>query len=83
MQMARGSLWPCQVAAHHGPLAARFGYDMRDGEGDSLPLAGIRSAGDIESFRRRPHPMCRFCDNGKLSIVPWRRSELVAEEWLA
>ena len=83
LQMARGALWPCQVTAHHRHFADCFGYDMRDSEGDALPLAGIRSTDDIEDFRRRVHPMCRFCDNRRLSIVPWERSQKAAEEWLA
>ena len=83
LQLARGAIWPCQVSALHGAFARRFGYGMRDEPGDSLALDVIDSAGDIEGFRRRPHPMCRYCDNDGLTVAPWGRSELSAEEWLA
>lgn len=78
-----GALWPCQVAAHHGDFAQRFGFDMHDAPDDSLPLAAIGSADDIETFRRRAHPMCRFCDNGALTVAQWKSSKLEAGEWLA
>ena len=83
LQLARGAIWPCQVSALHGAFARHFGYDMRDGPDDSLPLGAVGSADDIEEFRRRPHPMCRYCDNGALTVEPWRRSGLIAQEWLA
>ncbi|MBP3884997.1 MAG: radical SAM protein [Olsenella sp.] len=83
LQLARGAIWPCQVAAHHGPLARRFGYDMHDEPADSLSLADICSADDIEAFRRMPHPICRHCDNDALTVMPWGRSKLSADEWLA
>ena len=56
---------------------------MHDGPDDSLPLGSIGSAEDIEDFRRRPHPMCRYCDNDALTVAPWERSQLKAEEWLS
>jgi len=83
LQLARGAIWPCQIAAHHGSFARRFGYDMHDEPDDSLPLASIRSTDDIETFRRRSHPMCRHCENAALCVVPWKRSQLDAAEWLA
>ena len=83
MQLSRGAIWPCQVSALHGAFARRFGYEMRDEPEDSLALDAIGSADDIENFRRRPHPMCRYCDNDRLTVAPWRRSELLAEEWLS
>lgn len=83
LQLARGAIWPCQVAAHHGSLARRFGFDMHDSPADSLPLASISSTDDIETFRRMPHPMCRYCNNDTLTVVPWGRTELAADEWLA
>ncbi|MBQ9003765.1 MAG: hypothetical protein IJ087_18120, partial [Eggerthellaceae bacterium] len=83
LQLARGAIWPCQVAAHHGAFARRFGYDMHDAPVDSLPLASIVSADDIETFRRMAHPLCRYCDNDVLTVVPWERSNLSADEWLA
>ena len=83
LQLARGALWPCQVAAHHSSFAQRFGYDLHDKPDDALPLSSIASTDDIETFRRRPHPMCRHCDNDALTVVPWDRSKLAADEWLA
>lgn len=83
LQLARGAIWSCQVAAHGGAFAQRFGYGMHDEAGDSLPLNAIGSVDDIEAFRRRSHPMCRHCDNSKLTVVPWKRSTLSASEWLA
>ena len=83
LQLARGALWSCQVAAHHRHLAERFGLDMRDGPGDSLPLSSIVSLDQIEDFRRRKHPMCRFCNSEGMETVPWRRSACVASEWVA
>ena len=83
LQLARGAIWPCQIAAHHGSLDWHFGCGMHDSPDDSLPLALIGSAEDIETFRRRPHAMCRYCDNGALSVAPWERSRLEAGEWLA
>lgn len=83
LQLARGAIWPCQVSAHHDSFARRFGYDMCDAPDDALPLASISSADDIETFRRRSHPMCRYCDNDALTVVPWERSKLAAIEWLS
>lgn len=83
LQLARGAIWPCQVAAHHGAFAQRFGYGMHDAPADSLPLESIASAEGIETFRRMPHPMCRHCDNDALSVMPWTHSKRVAAEWLA
>lgn len=82
-QLARGAIWPCQVAAHHAGFARRFGLDMHDEPDDALALDGISSADDIEAFRRCPHPMRRYCDNDALTIAPRERSGLAADEWLA
>ena len=83
LQLTRGAIWPCQVAAHHGILARRFGYHMHDGPDDALRLDTIVTVDDIESFRRRSHPMCRFCDNDALKVAPWEQSKFEASEWLA
>lgn len=83
LQLARGAIWPCQVAAHHGCLSRHFGYDMHDAPADSLPLSSVGSTDDIETFRRMSHPMCRHCDNDALTVMPWKRSGLNADEWLA
>lgn len=83
LQLARGAIWPCQVAAHHGYFAQRFGYAMHDAPGDSLALEDIGSTDQIEAFRRRSHHMCRYCDNDSLTVTSWKTSKLAAEEWLA
>ena len=43
---------------------------MNSGPDDALPLASITAADDIETFRRRSHGMCRYCDNDALSVMP-------------
>ena len=83
LQLARGAIWPCQVAALHGDFARRFGFDMHSGPDDALPIASIAAVGDIEAFRRRSHGMCRYCDNDALSVMPWELSKLAATEWLS
>lgn len=83
LQLSRGAIWSCQVTAHHGYFSKRFGYDMYDGLEDSLPLECVASTDDIEVFRRKSHPMCRFCDNDSLSVMPWDRSKLAEDEWLS
>ena len=83
LQLSRGAIWPCQVSALHGAFSRRFGYDMHSEADDSLSLDAIASVSDIEEFRRRSHPMCRHCNNDGLTIAPWERSRLAAEEWLA
>ena len=83
MQLANGSIWNCQVAAHHATLNAAFGWDMASKSADELPLASITSIDDIESFRRSAHPMCRYCANDRMAIVTWDRSRLDEREWRA
>lgn len=82
LQLARGALFSCQVAAHHGPLAWRFGLDLHASPDDALPLESIDAVSQIEAFRRRSHSMCRYCNNGALTVAPWERSKLEAGEWL-
>ena len=83
MQLARGRLWPCQVSAWHAPLNERFGLDMHDSPQDSLALEDISSTDQIDELRRTPHPMCRYCDNGRLAVAEWGISRREAEEWVA
>ena len=83
MQLSRGRLWPCQVAAHHAPLNERFGLRLHDQPEDSLVLEDIVSTDQIEDFRRTPHPMCRYCDNARLAIAKWGISRKEAGEWVA
>ena len=83
LQLARGAIWPCQVTAHHGFIEQRFGRGMHAEADDRLALDSISSTDDIETFRRRSHPMCRYCNNDALTVAPWERSKLSAAEWLA
>ena len=83
LQLSHGAIWPCQVTAHHEYFSKRFGYDMHDCPEDSLPLERIASTDDIETFRRKSHPMCRFCDNESLTVMPWERSKFAEDEWLS
>ena len=82
LMLEGGRLWPCQVAARSEALNARFGTRFLPGEEDGLALSEVATVSDLERFRRRAHPMCRFCDNDKLAIVDWGRSKRVPEEWL-
>ncbi len=83
MQLANGSIWNCQVAAHHATLDEAFGWKMASEPADELPLSSIASIDDIESFRRSAHPMCRYCANDQMGIVTWCRSRRDESEWRA
>jgi hypothetical protein len=83
MQLSDGSIWNCQVAAHHATLDAAFGWMMTSEPADKLPLSSIASIDDIESFRRSAHPMCRYCANDRMGIVTWCRSRRDEREWRA
>ena len=83
MQLSGGSIWNCQIAAHHATLDAAFGWKMTSEPADELPLASITSIDDIESFRRSAHPMCRYCANDRMGIMAWDRSRLDEREWRA
>ena len=41
MQLSAGSIWNCQVAAHHATLDAAFGWKLASGPADELPLASV------------------------------------------
>ena len=83
MQLSGGSIWNCQVAAHHATLDAAFGWKMTNEHADELPLASITSIDEIEAFRRSAHPMCRYCANDRMGIVTWERSHRDEREWRA
>ena len=63
-------------------LNACFGTRILRQEEDGLALADIASVSDLDRFRRKAHPMCRFCDNDKLVVAEWGRSKHAPEEWL-
>ena len=83
MQLSAGSIWNCQVAAHHATLDAAFGWKLASRPADELPLASVTSIDDIESFRRSAHPMCRYCANDRMGIMTWSRSRRDEREWRA
>lgn len=83
MQLSRGSIWNCQVSAHHATLNAAFGWGMASEPADELPLASVTSIDDIESFRRSAHPMCRYCANDQMGVMAWERSHRDEREWRA
>ena len=83
MQLSGGSIWNCQIAAHHATLDAAFGWKMTSEPADELPLASITSIDDIESFRRLAHPMCRYCANDRMGVMAWSRSHRDEREWRA
>ena len=83
MQLSGGSIWNCQVAAHHATLDKAFGWKMTSEPADELPLSSIASIDDIESFRRSAHPMCRYCSNDRMGIMAWERSRRNEQEWRA
>ena len=83
MQLSGGSIWNCQIAAHHATLDAAFGWKMASEPADELPLASITSIDDIESFRRLAHPMCRYCANDRMGVMAWSRSHRDEREWRA
>lgn len=83
MQLFGGSIWNCQVAAHHAVLDAAFGWEMAHEAADRLPLASIATIDDIETFRRSAHPMCRYCANDRMGITEWGRSRRDEGEWRA
>jgi hypothetical protein len=83
MQLLGGSIWNCQVAAHHATLDTAFGWKMRSEPADELPLASVTSLDDIESFRRSAHPMCRYCANDRMGVMAWQRSRQEEREWRA
>ena len=83
MQLSGGSIWNCQVAAHHATLDTAFGWKMTSEPADELPLASVTSIDDIEMFPRSAHPMCRYCANDRMGIVSWERSRKDEREWRA
>ena len=82
LQVKERCLWACQVAAHHTTLSRAFGMELEADDDDKLPLRTITDVGQIEDFRRRCHPTCRYCNNDHLRIAPWEKSKQDAGEWI-
>ena len=82
MQLRDGRIYPCATGALLERLNERFGTCFERGEEDSLDVASIKSAEEIDAFRRRPKSICRYCAQALTTRVAWGTSERVWGEWL-
>ena len=82
LQLHEGKIFPCNRGALLGIANERFGTTFAHEEGDYLELDAIRSIEDIDSMRRRAHPMCRYCATSLDERIEWRRSAVERDEWL-
>ena len=83
MQLRDGRIYSCNKGALFDKLNARFGTRFEREAEDSLELSRIRSAADIDAFRRTPKPMCRYCTQAHTRRVAWTTSACAEEEWIA
>lgn len=81
MQPFNRRIYPCNRGALFGRLNERFGTAFTHEPGDYLELADIRSAQEIDDFRRTKKPMCRYCAHGLTERVVWGQSTCSADEW--
>ena len=82
LQLRGGRIHPCATGALFERLNARFGTGFERGGKDSLDVASVRSADEIDAFRRTPKPMCRYCAQMLATCVAWRQSKRDKDEWL-
>ncbi len=82
MQLLDGKIYPCNRGALLDIVNERFGTSFAHEEGDYLALGEIGSVEELDSFRRTPRPMCRYCASSIAERIPWHRSSCDAEEWL-
>lgn len=82
LQLLNGRIFPCNRGALLGIANERFGTAFAHDEDDYLELDAIRSVEDIDSMRRRAHPMCRYCATSHDERIEWRRSTVDQYEWL-
>ena len=82
LQLLNGRIFPCNRGALLGIANERFGTAFAHDEDDYLELDAIRSVEDIDSMRRRAHPMCRYCATSLDERIEWRRSTVDQYEWL-
>ena len=82
MQLYDRRIYPCNKGALFDRLNERFGTSFTHEPGDYLELADIRSAQEIDDFRRTKKPMCRYCAHGLTERVVWGKSTRLADEWL-
>lgn len=82
LQLLDGKIFPCNRGALLGIANERFGTTFAHEVDDYLKLDAIRSVEDIDSMRRRAHPMCRYCVTSLDERIEWRRSAVEPGEWL-
>lgn len=82
MQLFNHRIYPCNRGALFGRLNERFGTTFEHEPGDYLELADIRSAEEIDDFRRTKKPMCRYCAQRLVDRIAWGQSTGSAGEWL-
>lgn len=83
MQLLEHRIYPCNRGALFDRVNKRFGTAFAHEKDDFLELADIRSAQEIDDFRRTKKPMCRYCAHGLTERIVWGRSTCSADEWLA
>ena len=82
LQLLDGKIFPCNRGALLGIANERFGTTFAHEEDDYLELDAIRSVEDIDTMRRRAHPMCRYCATSLDERIDWHRSAIERDEWL-
>ena len=82
LQLLDGKIFPCNRGALLGIANERFGTSFTHDKDDYLELDAIRSVEDIDTMRRRAHPMCRYCATSLDERIEWRRSAVERDEWL-
>ena len=82
MQLLDGRIFPCNRGALFGIINARFGTSFTHEPDDYLDLDDIRTADEIDTFRRSARPMCRYCVSQITERIDWRQSDVDAYEWL-
>ena len=82
LQLRDGALFPCNRGAYMDVLNEAFGTGFTHQPGDFIRIADLKSADGLDSFRRRPHPMCRYCDNDASRVADWERTRHDPHEWI-
>ena len=81
MQLRDGKVFACNKSALIDKLNKRFGTALAHEPGDYLELGSIRSANEIETFRRTPKPLCSHCAQGLTRRIAWEPSRRAYDEW--
>ena len=82
LQLRDVALFPCNRGAYMDVLNDAFGTEFIHQPGDFINISDLKSADDLDSFRRRPHPMCRYCDNDASCVTDWERTRRDPHEWI-